>query len=199
MDKPLFRKPETSPAPLLPDDPIGQLFDLSGKIALVTGGSRGLGYEIVKAFAQAGADVVVTSRKLDACQQVANEVEALGRSALAHACHVGHWDEISALVDAAYARFGRVDILVNNAGMSPLAPSSPTSTHRRSGSTTPSSAGPFLTDIAKAWTPENRERTNSAIGHPGDPREIVTTALHLASPHSSYTTDALIRVDGGVP
>jgi NAD(P)-dependent dehydrogenase (short-subunit alcohol dehydrogenase family) len=78
----------------------------------------------VLGLAEAGADVVITSRKLDACQEVADELAArTGRQALAHACHVGHWDEIEPLVDAAYERFGRVDILVNNAGMSPLYPS----------------------------------------------------------------------------
>jgi NAD(P)-dependent dehydrogenase (short-subunit alcohol dehydrogenase family) len=95
---------------------------LAGRTALVTGGSRGLGRAIALGFAAAGADVVVTSRKLDACEAVAGEVRALGREALAHACHVGHWDELDALVDAAYARFGRLDVLVNNAGMSPLYP-----------------------------------------------------------------------------
>ena len=101
------------------------LFDLTGKVALVTGGSRGLGREMVLAFASAGADVVIASRKLDNCRALAEEVEATWpRRALPVACHVGHWDEINTLVDAAYAAFGRIDILVNNAGMSPLAPSS---------------------------------------------------------------------------
>src|SRR5262245_14503945 len=100
------------------------LFDLSGKTALITGATRGLGYEMAKAFAACGADIVVTSRKAEACAKVAREIEAMGRRALGHACHVGHWNEIEGLVDAAYAKFGAVDILVNNAGMSPLAPSS---------------------------------------------------------------------------
>jgi NAD(P)-dependent dehydrogenase (short-subunit alcohol dehydrogenase family) len=98
-------------------------FDLSGKVALVTGGSRGLGREIILGFADAGADVVVTSRNLETCQEVAALVEAKGRQALAYACHVGRWDQIASLVDAAYERFGRVDVLVNNAGVSPLYPS----------------------------------------------------------------------------
>ena len=95
---------------------------LAGKVALVTGGSRGLGRAMVLAFADAGADVVITSRKLDACKAVAAEVEAMGRRALPVACHVGHWDEIDGLVEQAYDTFGRVDVLVNNAGMSPLYP-----------------------------------------------------------------------------
>ncbi|HZQ83296.1 MAG TPA: glucose 1-dehydrogenase [Acidimicrobiales bacterium] len=96
-------------------------FDLTDRVALVTGGSRGLGREMVLGFARAGADVVIASRKADACEALAKEVEAeTGRAALPYACHVGHWDEIDGLVDAAYDRFGKVDVLVNNAGMSPL-------------------------------------------------------------------------------
>ena len=98
-------------------------FSLSNKIAVVTGGSRGLGREMVLAFARAGADVVIASRKLAACEDVAREVEKLGRRALPVAAHVGKWGDNDALADAAYKHFGRVDILVNNAGMSPLAPS----------------------------------------------------------------------------
>src|SRR5690242_21300762 len=97
-------------------------FDLSNKTAVVTGGSRGLGREMVLAFAKAGADVVIASRKLDACEAVAREVEKLGRRALPIAAHVGRWDDNDKLADVAYRQFGRVDILVNNAGMSPLAP-----------------------------------------------------------------------------
>lgn len=99
------------------------LFDLTNKIALVTGGSRGLGREMVLAFARAGADVVIASRKLAACGEVAREVEKLGRRALPFAAHVGKWGDNDALAEAATRHFGRVDILVNNAGMSPLAPS----------------------------------------------------------------------------
>jgi NAD(P)-dependent dehydrogenase (short-subunit alcohol dehydrogenase family) len=99
-------------------------FDLTGKVALVTGGSRGLGKAMVLAFAEAGAEVVIASRKLAACEEVAAEVEqTTGRSALAVDCHVGKWDDLDALAAAAYDRFGTVDVLVNNAGMSPLYPS----------------------------------------------------------------------------
>jgi NAD(P)-dependent dehydrogenase (short-subunit alcohol dehydrogenase family) len=96
-------------------------FDLTGKVALVTGGSRGLGREMVRAFAQAGADVVIASRKMKACEELAAEVEKnTGRKALPYACHAGYWDQIEGLVKAAYSRFGKIDILVNNAGMSPI-------------------------------------------------------------------------------
>jgi NAD(P)-dependent dehydrogenase (short-subunit alcohol dehydrogenase family) len=98
--------------------------DLTGKVALVTGGSRGLGREMVLAMAESGADVVIASRKLEACQELAAVVqERTGRKALAAACHVGRWDDIDRLVDDVYDAFGRVDVLVNNAGMAPLYPS----------------------------------------------------------------------------
>jgi NAD(P)-dependent dehydrogenase (short-subunit alcohol dehydrogenase family) len=242
------------------------LFDLSGKVALVTGGSRGLGLQMVRAFARHGADVIVASRKLDACEAAADEVRAMGRRALAHAVHAAKWDEIDRLIEAAYAAFGRIDILVTNAGMSPAVPSHEVSEqlfdsvlglnfkgpfrlasqvgHRMaqgdggviinvssSGALVPLpavvpysgakaalnaltvslaaeygpkvrvntiSAGPFLTDIAKAWTPEAREHANNALGRPGRPEEVVTTALYLASPASSFTTGAIVRVDGGM-
>jgi len=99
------------------------LFDLSGKVAVVTGGSRGLGYEMVKAFAQRGADCVIASRKLDVCEAVADEVRALGRRALAVQLHAARWDEIDAFVERVYAEFGRIDVLVNNAGLGPASPS----------------------------------------------------------------------------
>ena len=100
------------------------LFDLAGKVALVTGGSRGLGRAISLGLADQGADVIVVSRKREACEAVVAEIQAKGRTALALAGHMGRWDEIEQVVEAAYIAFGRVDILVNNAGMSPVAPSS---------------------------------------------------------------------------
>ena len=242
------------------------LFDLSGKVALVTGGSRGLGYQMVKAFAANGADVVITSRKIETCEKVATEVRAMGRKAATYACNVANWNELDGLVEAAYRAFGKVDILVNNAGSSPLAPSSldtPEQLFDRivslnfkgpfrlaaqvakrmydgdggtiinvssSGALVPLpmvvaysgakaalnamtvslareygptvrvnavSAGPFLTDISKAWTEEARQRSGNSLGRPGRPEEIVTTALYLASPASSFTTGAIGRCDGG--
>ena len=98
-------------------------FDMTGKVAVVTGGSRGLGRQMVLAFAEQGADVVIASRKIDNCQAVAREVEALGRAALPIAYHAAEWDAADDLADAVYERFGRCDVLVNNAGMSPLYPS----------------------------------------------------------------------------
>ena len=244
---------------------IDPLFDFTGKVALVTGGSRGLGREMVLALAKRGADCIVASRKLDACEEVVREVEGMGRKALAHAAHCGRWDEIDGLIDAAYGAFGRVDILINNAGMGPACPShqvteqlfdsvlnlnfkgpfrlasqvgkrmadgdggaiisvsSTASLHAMPGVVPYSGAkaainamtvslareyapkvrvnaivpGPFLTDIAKAWTEEARETAPVALGRPGRPEEIVTAALMLASPSSSYVTGELLQVDGG--
>ncbi len=243
------------------------LFDFTGRVVLVTGGSRGLGYQMVRAFAERGADVVITSRKKAACEEVAAEIRALGRRALAHACHVGHWREVEELVEVAYAEFGKIDVLVNNAGMSPVTPTPadiseelfdkiigvnfkgpfrlaalvgqrmavqgdgciinvssigairPTPIAipycgakaalnamteafaaefgRRGVRVNTISAGPFLTDISDAWPEEQRRSAPSALGRPGRPEEVVTTALFLASPHSSFVTSCLARVDGG--
>jgi NAD(P)-dependent dehydrogenase (short-subunit alcohol dehydrogenase family) len=242
---------------------------LRGKVALVTGGSRGLGRAMVLGFARAGAGVVIASRKLDACETVAHEVESLtGRRALAHACHVGHWQEVEALAEAAYARFGRVDVLVNNAGMSPVYPRpadvsedlfdkvigvnlkgpfrltaivgqrmmegdggsiiniSSTASVRPGPNVIPYAAakagvnamteafahafgpkvrvncimpGPFLTDISKAWDMAafEQQARRFDLRRGGDPEEIVGAALYFATDASSYTTGAILRIDGG--
>ncbi|WP_439540616.1 SDR family NAD(P)-dependent oxidoreductase [Sphingomonas sp.] len=102
----------------------GERFDLSGRTALVTGGSRGLGREMALAFARAGTDVAVSSRKLDACEAVATEIRVLGRRSLALVAHAGDWAQLDALVERVHGEWGRIDILVNNAGMSPVQPSS---------------------------------------------------------------------------
>ncbi|MBL8771385.1 MAG: SDR family oxidoreductase [Phenylobacterium sp.] len=241
------------------------LFDLSGKVALITGGSRGLGLQMARAFASHGADLIIASRKLDACEAAAEEVRAMGRRAKAYAVHAGRWAEMDRLIEDAYADFGRIDILVNNAGMSPAVPSHEVTEQlfdsvlslnfkgpfrlasqvakrmadgeggviiniSSTGALVPLprvvpysgakaalnamtvslaheygpkvrvnsiSAGPFLTDISKAWTEEAREKSDNALGRPGRPEEIVTAALFLASPKSSFVTGAVVRVDGG--
>lgn len=96
------------------------IIDMTGKVVLITGGSRGMGREMALGFAAAGADVAITSRKVESCESVATEIEALGRRAFAHGCHVGYWDQVNGLIDAVYGHFGKVDVLINNAGMSPL-------------------------------------------------------------------------------
>jgi hypothetical protein len=99
------------------------LFDLTGKVAVITGGSRGIGRAIAGAYAEAGADVVIASRKLANCEAAAAEISgATGRRTLAVGCHVGRWAECDELVETVLGEFGRCDILVNNAGMSPLYP-----------------------------------------------------------------------------
>lgn len=96
-------------------------FDLSGRIALITGGGRGLGRQMTEAFAAHGADVIIASRKLDVLEAAAAEIgEATGRVITPVQCHVGRWDQVTRLVDHVYEQFGRIDVLVNNAGMSPL-------------------------------------------------------------------------------
>jgi len=94
-------------------------FSLSGKVALVTGGSRGIGKAIAVGLAKFGADVAVTSRKLPDLEEVAAEIKGLGRRSMAVATHVGKMDEINNLVPKVKDELGRIDILVNNAGTNP--------------------------------------------------------------------------------
>lgn len=245
-----------------------KLFDFTDKVVLVTGGSRGLGLAFVKGFAERGADVIISSRKLESCEEAADEVRKLGRRALPVACHAGRWDDIDNLVEKAYAEFGRVDVLINNAGMSPVAPSSLETTEKLMdsvlnlnfkgpfrlsaqvgsrmaagdggsiinissyGSLSPQPEyapysgakaalnaltvahsiefapkvrvnailpGSFRTDIAKHWPADKESKTDAVLKRFGEPEECVSTALYLASDASSFTTGALIRVDGGRP
>ena len=88
----------------------------NGKVVIVTGGSRGLGRAMSLGFAAEGARVVVASRKIESCESVVRQIEGLGGEAFARAAHMGNLSDIDGLIEAAYARFGRVDILVNNAG-----------------------------------------------------------------------------------
>jgi len=246
-----------------------ELHDLTGQVAVVTGGSRGIGRAIVQTLAEAGADVVIASRKLAACEAAAAEVRAsTGRTAVPLACHVGQWGDCGRLIAGSLARLGRLDVLVNNAGMSPLYESLDAvseelydktlavnlkgpfrlgvlaATHMAArdggsiiniGTTASLTAsvhelpyacakaglnaltvglaeayapkvrvnailpGPFRTDISKAWAPPvGAEVPFVPLGRLGDPQEIAPLARYLASAASSYTTGAIIRVDGGV-
>jgi NAD(P)-dependent dehydrogenase (short-subunit alcohol dehydrogenase family) len=107
------------------DPTIHQLFDLTGRVALVTGGARNLGRDMACALAEAGAEVAIIGRSLDAAQKTAGEIAAetarpappgAGRRIAGYACDVRYEDQVAALVDAVLAEFGRIDILVNNAG-----------------------------------------------------------------------------------
>jgi len=92
------------------------LFDLTGKVAIVTGTSRGLGQYFGRALARAGADLVITSRTLDSLQPFKEEIEALGRRAVPLQLDVREYDSIQSMVQTAYDAYGKIDILVNNAG-----------------------------------------------------------------------------------
>jgi len=92
------------------------LFDLTGKVAVVTGASRGLGQHFARALARAGADLVITSRKLDSLQGFKKEIDSLGRKALPLELEVRDYDSIQRMVEAAHQYYGKIDILVNNAG-----------------------------------------------------------------------------------
>ncbi|GAA5210911.1 SDR family NAD(P)-dependent oxidoreductase [Streptomyces thinghirensis] len=243
---------------------------LQGKVALVTGGSRGLGKAMVEAFATEGADVIIASRKLENCEKLAHQIrEQHGRRALPFAANVSDWTQCEGLVEAAYAAFGRVDVLVNNAGLSPLYPSldqvsealwdkifdinlkgpfrlasligtrmaagdggsiinissvaaiRPAPEHlpyaaAKAGLNTLTEGlaqafaprvrvntiqcGAFLTDVSQAWTPEVTERLadSAALRRCAEPNEVVGAALYFASEAASFTTGAVLRVDGGV-
>ena len=100
-----------------------ELFDLTGKVAVVTGGSRGIGRAVSFALAAAGAEVVVASRKLENCETTAAEItQATGIRAVPMAVNVSHWDQCGELVERVYAEFGHCEVLINNAGLSPLYP-----------------------------------------------------------------------------
>ena len=96
------------------------LFDLSGRVAIVTGSTKGIGRAMAHGLAGAGATVVVSSRKQEACEKVAREIEeSTGSRTLGIACHVGDWDAVERFVGDVANRLGRIDVLVNNAGINP--------------------------------------------------------------------------------
>jgi NAD(P)-dependent dehydrogenase (short-subunit alcohol dehydrogenase family) len=97
---------------------------LAGKVAVITGGSRGLGRAITEGLAGAGATVVIASRKREACEQLAQVLLAKGSQASAHSFDAGRWEDCDRLYEEVTRRWGGAQILINNVGMSPLAPSS---------------------------------------------------------------------------
>jgi NAD(P)-dependent dehydrogenase (short-subunit alcohol dehydrogenase family) len=103
---------------------VADRFDMSGKVVLITGGSRGLGFEMAKAFTDAGGAVIISSRKADACERAAQELRKAGQRVAVVPAHAGKWDDATALAAEAWAAFGRIDVLINNAGIAPVAPTS---------------------------------------------------------------------------
>ncbi len=245
-------------------------FDLDGRVAVITGGSRGIGREVAIAFAEAGANVVIASRKLENCETLAAQIEAdTGRQALPVQYHAGDWEANERLLALTEERFGRLDVLMNNAGMSPLydklsnvdeglydkvldvnlkgpfrlsalagekmaagdggsiinvssvAAVRPTPNELPYGMAKAGlhaltlglarayapkvrvnciMPGPFLTDISKAWDMEafqQNAEANIPLKRGGEAEEIVGAALYFASDASSYTTGAILKIDGG--
>src|SRR6266852_8387618 len=101
---------------------VQQLFDLTGQVAIVTGGSIGLGRQMAEGLAEAGANLVLCARKKERCEQAAEEMRLLGVKTLALGCDVKNSNDVQAVVDATVSQFGRIDILINNAGTSWGAP-----------------------------------------------------------------------------
>lgn len=101
---------------------VNELFSLKGKVAIVTGGGRGLGEQIAEGFAEAGANVVVCSRKLEACEEVSQKLKNLGVESLALKCDITNPEDVKNVVQQTLEKFGRIDILVNNSGASWGAP-----------------------------------------------------------------------------
>ncbi|WP_434456633.1 SDR family oxidoreductase [Stutzerimonas urumqiensis] len=96
------------------------LFDLTGKVALITGSTKGIGRAIAEEMARCGAKVVISSRKADACEQVAGELKAAGFEAIAVPCHVGRKEDLERLVLTTLETWGRIDVLVCNAATNPV-------------------------------------------------------------------------------
>lgn len=101
---------------------VQELMSLSGRVGVVTGGSKGLGFQMATALAEAGADLVICARKLPPCEEAAHELEKLGVSVLPVRCDIGVPEDVEALCESAIKRFGKADILVNNAGRAWFAP-----------------------------------------------------------------------------
>jgi NAD(P)-dependent dehydrogenase (short-subunit alcohol dehydrogenase family) len=250
--------------------PIARLYDFSGKVVVITGGSRGIGHQMALAFGAAGGKIAIASRKIEACEATVQELRKLGAEGSAHVIHVGKWADCDRLAKEVYERWGRADVLINNAGISPLAPSAFETTEdlfdkilsvnlkgpyrlsalfgsrmaagdggviinvTSTAAVRPSAemaiygaakaglnvltqtfaqeygpkvrvncimCGPFHTDISKGWSrTEDFTRRAKAIfplQRAGEPGEVAGAALYFASEAASFTTGAILTVDGG--
>lgn len=186
------------------------LFDLSGKVAVVTGGSRGLGLEMARGFAEHGAHVVIASRKLEACEKVAAELrEAHGVRALPVAFHAGRWEDATRLMEAVRQEFVRLDILVNNAGASPLYPSlSEISEDLWNKVLDLNLKGPFRLSVlaaeqmAKAGGGSIINVSSTSALQPGEheiPYAMAKSALHTMAAGLSHMYGGKVRVNTLVP
>lgn len=244
-------------------------FDFTGKKVVITGGSRGLGFQMARAFSSLGAEVIIASRKLESCQTAASTITAeTGGKVHAYALHAADWEQCTEFAHKVWEEHGKIDVLVNNAGSSPLYDkvtdiseelydkvvglnlkgpfrlsallgekmsesgggaivniSSIASVNPKP-DTVPYSAakaglnattvalahtygpdvrvnavvpGTFLTDISQHWDQEAfaQRAQNFAAKRGGEPEEIVGAVLYLSSSMASYTTGALLTVDGG--
>jgi NAD(P)-dependent dehydrogenase (short-subunit alcohol dehydrogenase family) len=251
-------------------NPAARHYDFSGKVVVITGGSRGIGHAMSLAFASAGAKVAVASRKIETCEATVTELRAAGGDGSAHGIHVGKWDDCNRLVEEVYTKWGRADVLINNAGISPLAPSALETSEElfdkilavnlkgpyrlsaifgsrmaageggaiinvtSTAAARPSAemaiygaakaglnvltvtfakeygpkvrvncvmCGPFHTDISKGWSRTDdytkRARETFPLQRAGNPEEVAGAAMYFASPASSFTTGAVLTIDGG--
>jgi NAD(P)-dependent dehydrogenase (short-subunit alcohol dehydrogenase family) len=164
---------------------VRELFDLSGRVAIVTGGSMGLGRQIAEALAEMGANLVLCARKKERCVRAAEELQSLGVKTVALGCDVRNPAEIQNVVDATLAQFGRIDILINNAGTSWGAPVEEMSLEHWNKVIETNLTGTFLFSqaVGKAMIPQRRGKiinVASVAGIQGAPPEFQAIGYHAS-------------------
>ena len=164
---------------------VQELFDLNGKVAIVTGGSIGLGRQMAEGLAEAGADLVLCARKKERCEKAAKELEALGCDVLALGCDVKKPEDVQAVIDATVERFGRLDILINNAGTSWGAPVEDMTVEQWNKVIETNLTGTFLFSQAagKVMTPQKRGKIiniTSVAGIHGAPPAFQAIGYHAS-------------------